>query len=268
MINVQNLPASFCIGHYIPKRYWPEEYCSFDHFVEFVRAVKVGDEDAIAWGVELIGQNLDGYEALVVVPSSTPDKRTSIEAIAQRLAKQEKRVDATPCLRRHTKVPAHYDNEPRTVETHLNSIELQQPELIQGKVVLLLDDVRTTGASFQACQQILEKASPKSVIPLALAQTWHPDEEENPIAELYQNLEEYIAEHYFQKHIELYEQFEIEREGLDVEQEHDDPDMWEYYADQHAEIDKTLKDEMQWLDIAEEQEQEAVDTLYSFAYGD
>ncbi len=66
MLNVQDPPKNFCIGHYIPKCYWPEEDCSCDNFVEFIRAIKSGNDDEIEWCVELIGQNLGGFDAVSV----------------------------------------------------------------------------------------------------------------------------------------------------------------------------------------------------------
>ena len=222
MLNVQDLPKNFCIGHYVPQNYWPEEDCSRDDFVEFIRAIKSGDDDAIEWCVELIGQNLGGFDAVSVVPSGTPGNESGIKKVARKLAKftMNHKVDATLCLRRHTATSSYYEGGDRSVSTHLKSIELQSPELIRDKVVLLLDDVRTTGNSLQACKQILDKASPKSVVPLALAQTWYPDTDD-PLSKFYEDLEEWMEMHYCDRMIDLKKKFDLEMEYLEHSREDD-----------------------------------------------
>ena len=47
---------------------------------------------------------------------------------------------------------------------------LSDPSAVQGKVVFLLDDVVTTGASMAACAQLLKKAGARAVIGLCMAQ--------------------------------------------------------------------------------------------------
>jgi predicted amidophosphoribosyltransferase len=44
-----------------------------------------------------------------------------------------------------------------------------RPELIQGRPVLLIDDVMTTGATVSACAAVLKKAGAKEVAVLTLA---------------------------------------------------------------------------------------------------
>lgn len=48
---------------------------------------------------------------------------------------------------------------------------LSDPAAVQGRVVFLLDDVVTTGASMAACAQMLKQAGASSVIGLCIAQT-------------------------------------------------------------------------------------------------
>lgn len=94
MLNVQDLPQNFCVGPYIPKYFWPEENCSCNNFVEFIRNLKSGDNDAIEWCVELISQSFYGFDAVAVVPSSTPGKYSGIKDVAQKLATVANKVDA------------------------------------------------------------------------------------------------------------------------------------------------------------------------------
>lgn len=50
-------------------------------------------------------------------------------------------------------------------------LELAHPELIQGKRVLLLDDVFTTGSTARACMELLKRAKPRKIRFLAMAKT-------------------------------------------------------------------------------------------------
>ncbi len=214
MINVQDLPKNFCIGRYIPKCYWLEEDDSGDHFTELIRAIKGHSIDEIKGCAQLIAQNLCGFDAVAIVPSGTPDKNSGIRAIAQALAKSKSIVDATSCLVRHIQIASHWEGANRTVDTHLNSVHLHSPNLLHGKDVLLLDDIRTTGVSLQACQEILEQASPKSITSIALAQTWHPGEDD-PISVFYRDLGKSIEENYLEQCMEITERYTLEMQGLD-----------------------------------------------------
>jgi ComF family protein len=48
---------------------------------------------------------------------------------------------------------------------------VRRPELVEGRRVLLIDDVTTTGATMRACMQALEQAGAQSVHALALLRT-------------------------------------------------------------------------------------------------
>ncbi len=78
--------------------------------------------------------------------------------------------------------------------------------------------MRTTGNSLQACQQILESASPKSIVALALAQTYYPDDDD-PLPELYAAWESRIVDYYSQQEIELMKQFDLKSRELTHSQE-------------------------------------------------
>lgn len=70
---------------------------------------------------------------------------------------------------------AHLGAE-RNEERHIDTIEVQSVESVKNKYVLLIDDVITTGSTMIACLDLLmEKASPRAVIGIALGKTTHDD---------------------------------------------------------------------------------------------
>lgn len=110
--------------------------------------------------------------AIAVVPSHDPGKLTTgIRLIGQAIAKRAKRIDATGCLVRHTKVEKKSGGGDRSITVDLKSIRAENSGLIKDQRVLLMDDVTTSGGSLEACKRILLKAGAKEVQCLALGKT-------------------------------------------------------------------------------------------------
>jgi predicted amidophosphoribosyltransferase len=87
------------------------------------------------------------------------------------LLARRNRTDATACLIRHTTINKLATGGDRSIEVHLNSIKVQNPNLIKDKRILLIDDVTTTHNSLFACKQLLLEAGAAQVYCLALGQT-------------------------------------------------------------------------------------------------
>ena len=111
--------------------------------------------------------------AIAVVPSHDPAASISgIHQLAQALARQN-RIDATACLVRFKKIPKQATGGTRSVARNLSSIRVEHADIIQGREVLLLDDVTTSGNSLVACQQLLLEAGATRVKCMALGRTTH-----------------------------------------------------------------------------------------------
>ncbi|WP_342329896.1 phosphoribosyltransferase [Pedobacter sp. FW305-3-2-15-E-R2A2] len=109
---------------------------------------------------------------LCYVPSSDPANNSSgIRKLCQLLTQTKNRIDGTGCIVRINKIPKLANGGDRSVSVHLNSLTIQDPHLIQGKMILLLDDVTTTNNSLIACKQLLMKAGAGKVYCFALGQT-------------------------------------------------------------------------------------------------
>ena len=109
--------------------------------------------------------------AIVAVPPHDPaSSRSGIQELAQSLAANG-RIDATGCLVRRTAIPKLARGGARTIERHLRTIVVQNPEVIRGREVLLLDDVSTSGRSLEACTQLLREAGAAAVKCAVLGKT-------------------------------------------------------------------------------------------------
>lgn len=108
---------------------------------------------------------------IAIVPTHNPAAPNwGLVNIVRRLSAQE-RIDATSCLVRIGNIDQQHKftgTERRHIKRHLDSIEVRNESLITSKVVLLLDDIVTTGTSLMACKKLLLDAGASEVICLAL----------------------------------------------------------------------------------------------------
>ena len=90
--------------------------------------------------------------------------------IAQKLATKYKKVYDPKTLKRHkaTKSQGHLSPQKRK-ENVKGCLIIRNPSKIQGKKILLIDDVFTTGATINECVKILLKCGAKQVDVLTLA---------------------------------------------------------------------------------------------------
>ena len=115
-----------------------------------------------------------GNAAVCVVPPHRVGTctRDGIGLIAKELCKERPDVaNGRPCLYRHTEIEKLSGGGERSMQIHLDSIRVSHRHLIQGRDVLLLDDIATTGFSMCACRVLLLRAGAASVRMFALAKT-------------------------------------------------------------------------------------------------
>ena len=94
---------------------------------------------------------------LCTVPSSTQGKiDTGINRLAKLLI-AENRIDGIDCLIRFKSRPKNSYGGDRDLQGQLNTLKLNNQNKIKNRTILLLDDVRKTGNSLEACSQILLK---------------------------------------------------------------------------------------------------------------
>ncbi len=108
---------------------------------------------------------------IVTIPSSDPlNINTGLNEVVVLLA-EKGCINATSCLKRHTTVEKKASGGKRDITIELNSIKVNEQHLIKEKTVILLDDIKTTGNSFSACEKLLLDAGAFKVVKLALGKT-------------------------------------------------------------------------------------------------
>lgn len=126
---------------------------------------------AVRYFVDLLDPHLARGHPVAVVPSHDPEcLESGIREIAQSLARNG-RADATSCLERFQyKQPAKSGGD-RSKAAQRATLRVVNADLIRGRRVLLLDDVVTSGASLQACRELLLEAGAAEVQCYALGET-------------------------------------------------------------------------------------------------
>lgn len=142
-----------------------------DH-VAWTRLINALGEDR-QWPLKRLWGMLDPMLSPGIALAAVPPHRAyqafwPIRALAQRLAASQGRVDATPCLVRHTTIRRIIFGGPSTRALHRETIRIEEPDLVQGRRVLLLDDIAKSGASLIACREMLLDAGADAVQAVAL----------------------------------------------------------------------------------------------------
>ncbi len=105
---------------------------------------------------------------ICVVPSSNADNHDSGIAQLGHLLAQNGRTDMVDYLQRKESIKKLAWGGDRSKETHFRTIIPSSDKEISGDVVLLIDDVTTTGNSLYACKEILLRSGAEKVEMFAL----------------------------------------------------------------------------------------------------
>jgi len=124
------------------------------------------------WPLKRLFEQLDPLLEPDIAVAAVPPHRAyqafwPTRTLAQRLAAHG-RVDATACLVRHATIRRIIFGGPSTRALHRETIRVEEAELIQGRRVLLLDDIAKSGASLVACRELLLDAGASVVQAVAL----------------------------------------------------------------------------------------------------
>lgn len=127
----------------------------FDVFSGKILDLKEGKSAAIRYFYNLLNEEICKDVTICVVPSSDANKKiTGMTMLGEMLADNE-RENKVYYLNRGKPIDKLAMGGCRDKEVHLRSIEVLADMDITGDIVLLMDDVTTTGNSLYACKEIL-----------------------------------------------------------------------------------------------------------------
>ena len=124
------------------------------------------------WPLKRLFEQLDPLLEPDIAVAAVPPHRAyqafwPTRTLAQRLAANG-RIDATACLVRQTTIQRIVFGGPSTRALHGATISVESAHLIEGRRVLLLDDIAKSGASLVACRELLLEAGAALVQAVAL----------------------------------------------------------------------------------------------------
>jgi predicted amidophosphoribosyltransferase len=198
MISYENLPEIFYLGVYQPCTREYEADFDFTKYTSRIWDLKKCNPSVIEDFTDCISSNLnDDFDCILVVPPHQMGEYNSgIKVLAQKLAYKKNLIDATSCLIRHRTINKLTTRGNRSLETHLQSIQVVNHEIVKDNKLLLIDDVSTTGNSLKACQEFLESKGAKSVKSFVLAKTTKSEEDLDFFQGQYYSIEQSIEEEF------------------------------------------------------------------------
>ncbi len=131
------------------------------------------DIDRITYYAEQIEPLIQKYKDLVicVMPKSKKSREPSGIRMVAKMVCQTHYIDGTDIIDRPVdREPRHVDGN-RDYLQELASLKITDSNLIKGKTVLLLDDIKTQGNSLNAGKSLLLSQGAKQVIMFALGKT-------------------------------------------------------------------------------------------------
>jgi len=228
MVTYANLPDIFYVGVYEPMTGEGDDL-GFTPYSAGIWDIKNCEPSALEAFADCISSNLgNDFDCLAVVPSHhTGIDASGIRFLCKEISRRMKLVDATLCLIRHETIDKLSTGGDRKIERHLNSIKVVDKELIEGKKVLLLDDVISTGNSLKACEQLLELAGAKTVKCFALGKTTR-----------------------YEKDLQVFcSQYDAVRESIEQEEEYSQEQRQQAYDLDHDAIEEDYYSKKEDLDI-------------------
>ncbi len=123
---------------------------------------------------------MENFREPILIPIPLAGKRrhergfNQAELICKKLIKLDKnknfKLETDVLIKPHdTKHQAQVENRNERLKNIVGSFDIKNPEKIKGRNIILIDDVTTTGATFNEARKILKKHGAKKIIAFAIA---------------------------------------------------------------------------------------------------
>ncbi|MGH4121706.1 MAG: ComF family protein [Clostridium sp.] len=174
-----DLTKIYYLGDYHPYWKWDEngEKTENPLHTKILYQFKQGDAHAITHYYNLLKDELVNFKGnkdtiIIPIPSSTAGKVSlSLLGLSSRLASYNNISYLGDSLKRTIDIPKLAQGGDRRKEVHFKSLIINNPQSIKNKIILLLDDVTTTGNSLLASKELFKKSGAKDIICLCLTKT-------------------------------------------------------------------------------------------------
>lgn len=136
--------------------------------------LKEGKERGLNYCLKILLENIKANTPLAIaaIPSSDATKvRSSVQQLVSRFAKDYGALDVFDLLKRTATIQKLANGGDRSMQVHLDSLIVQNVQRVGNRVVILIDDIVTSGNSLAAGHQLLTAAGVQNVICVAMGQT-------------------------------------------------------------------------------------------------
>lgn len=162
------------LGFYRSGRYMMQD----DFTKKIIKGLKEGDvlvckrlSDEIIQILKFIKPLIKDHY-LAIVPSHNPQKTSpGLTYISKQIINTLQLQEGLSFLKRSKFVEKSAITNKRNIQTHIDSLEISEGVSLANKNIILFDDVKTSGASLEACKSVLIKNSAKSVLTMCIAET-------------------------------------------------------------------------------------------------
>ena len=122
---------------------------------------------------QLLGLNCANSKSFCVVPSHEKDKVcVGLLKLMDNLSADFGFINTNNLIRRTNTVAKAATGGDRSLQHHLNSLEVINVQHVHNQVIYLFDDISSTGNSLKACKSLLMSAGALKVVMISLGQTY------------------------------------------------------------------------------------------------